>query len=166
VLLGVARQLLDARRPVALTFAGGGPLVDEVQALCAAFPGQATYVGFKEVRELPALLRDADVLVYPSRYDGWGVGVLEAMTAGKCVIASRAVASVHDLVTPGSTGLIVQAGHHDELRIAIEHCIGDREAVRRMGRLAQEAARGFDASQVAATFAANLRQIIHRQAAA
>lgn len=58
------------------------------------------------VPDVAAWLRRASLLVHPARWEGFGLGVLEAMLAGLPVVASR-VSSLPELVADGETGLLV-----------------------------------------------------------
>ena len=60
----------------------------------------------------------ADVFVLPSRYDGWGVVVNQALAAGLPIITSDEVGAGFDLVEPGSNGFRVRAGEVDDLHRA------------------------------------------------
>ena len=52
------------------------------------------------------LLRISKALIYPARYDAWGLPVIEALSCGTPVISSYSVGSVHDLVRNDRTGYI------------------------------------------------------------
>ena len=65
-----------------------------------------------------AAYRWADVFVYPSYDEGMPMAVIEAMASGLPVIATR-VGGLPDLVTEGVNGLLVQAGHPDQLAAAL-----------------------------------------------
>jgi glycosyltransferase involved in cell wall biosynthesis len=58
------------------------------------------------VPDVAAWLERAQVFVHPARWEGFGLGVLEAMLAGLPVVASK-VSSLPELVADGETGLLV-----------------------------------------------------------
>jgi glycosyltransferase involved in cell wall biosynthesis len=74
--------------------ASGAPYQDQMRALCneaVAACGMGDRVVFTEFiteRELDSLFRMADILVYPSLYEGFGIPVLEAMKVGLPVVTS------------------------------------------------------------------------------
>ena len=68
------------------------------------------YAGFHDPEYLPQFFEQADLFVLPSRYDGWGVVVNQALGAGLPIICSDAVGASVDLVEPGINGAIVPAG--------------------------------------------------------
>jgi glycosyltransferase involved in cell wall biosynthesis len=66
--------------------------------------------GFVPWTSLPELYRRGDFLVMPSRYDGWGLVIPEAMASGLPVIGSTAAGATLDLVREGMTGWRVGPG--------------------------------------------------------
>ena len=54
------------------------------------------HIGYVADRDLPALYSGATALVYPSRYEGFGLPVLEAMACGTAVITTN-VASLPEV---------------------------------------------------------------------
>ncbi|SRR6266545_3427140 len=96
-LLMDAFALLKQRRigppDLKLVLAGGkGWLVDGILEHHAASPLQQDMLmpGFISDDLLPAVYSAADVLAYPSLYEGFGLPILEAMACGTPVVASRA----------------------------------------------------------------------------
>ncbi len=81
--------------------------------------------GFQAPEALPGIFRRADLFVLPSRYDGWGVVVNQAVGAGLPVIVSDAVGAGPDLVHEGSNGHIVPAGDVDALADRIDRLLRD-----------------------------------------
>jgi glycosyltransferase involved in cell wall biosynthesis len=80
-------------------------------------------LGFRPPDELPALFGEADVFVLPSRHDGWGVVVNEALGAGLPIICSDAVGAAHDLVEPDRNGVRVEAGREQPLYEALRQVV-------------------------------------------
>jgi glycosyltransferase involved in cell wall biosynthesis len=74
-----------------LVVVGTGPQEDELQALAAeALPGRSEWVGRLPLNAVPSEMANADCLVLPSRHDGWGAVVSEALMAGTPVVCSDA----------------------------------------------------------------------------
>jgi len=73
------------------------------------------YAGFQAPEDLPHFFRQADLFVLPSRYDGWGVVVNQAIGAGLPVICSDAVGAAHDLIDQGINGYIFRNSDVDTL---------------------------------------------------
>jgi glycosyltransferase involved in cell wall biosynthesis len=103
VLAGVDRGVADSLASVAASLAPGRDVLD----LRGRIPEA----------ELVALYRGAAALVYPSRYEGFGLPLLEAMACGTPVIASRA-ASIPEVV--GDAALLVDPDDVDGWADAIE----------------------------------------------
>ena len=83
------------------------------------------------VPDVAAWLRRATVLVHPARWEGFGLGVLEAMLAGLPVVASS-VSSLPELVVDGETGVLVVPD--DRIRARSRGRAGTRAAGPRRGR--------------------------------
>ena len=83
----------------------------------------------------------ADVFVLPSEYEAFGIVLLEAMAAGRPVIASR-VGGTMDIIQNGQTGLLVDEKDPGQLAQAIIRLLRDREAAEKLGGRAREYAIG------------------------
>ena len=77
------------------------------------------YAGFQAPDALPKFFAQADVFVLPSRHDGWGVVVNQALGAGLPIIASDCVGAAHDLVRDGENGFTFPAGDANALAAAM-----------------------------------------------
>jgi glycosyltransferase involved in cell wall biosynthesis len=73
-------------------------------------------VGLLDDAQVAALCARADVFVFPSLYEGFGLPVLEAMAVGACVVSHRAPAMAEVL---GEAGVLADAGSADALARAI-----------------------------------------------
>ena len=86
----------------------------ELPRLLTAIPApvcaRIRYAGFQAPEALPQFFAQADVFVLPSRYDGWGVVVNQALGAGLPIIVSDQVGAGHDLVRVNGNGFTFTAG--------------------------------------------------------
>ncbi len=83
------------------------------------------------------LLSQCDFLVAPSRYESFGLILLEAMRFGKPVVAA-AVGGMPEIIEDGRTGLLVPSQAPEELARALERLCGDDVLRRALGRAALE----------------------------
>jgi len=91
-----------------------------------------------------ALMRAASCLVLPSRYEGFGLPLLEAMQAGVPLVASR-IPVVDEIVTDGESGLLVESENPGALAEGITRLLGDaRLCVRLIAGGRERLARDFD----------------------
>lgn len=117
-----------------LVVAGTGPLEDELRASC---PG-AEFVGHVTGSELEETVRGASVIVVPSEwYENCPMSVLEAMSYGKPVVASR-IGGIPELVVHGETGLLYPAGDRDALAGCLKTLMGDPALRRSFGVAARK----------------------------
>jgi len=101
----------------------------------AVNPDRFQFLGF--VDDVPSLLRDLDIVVQPSIYpEGFGQSVLEAMMAGKPVVAS-AGGGLSELVEDGISGRLVPPADPGALRRAIGDLLADPVAAALMGKRGQ-----------------------------
>src|SRR6266404_1499463 len=99
------------------------------------------YEGFQSPENLPAYFAQADVFVLPSRHDGWGVVVNQALAAGLPIIASDAVGAGLDYVENGINGVNVHAGCVDALYDAMKILVKDPKMTLRWGMESRDRAR-------------------------
>lgn len=113
--------------------------------------------GLREVApdDVPALLAAHDVLLVPSRAEGYGLVAAEAIASGRWVVG-RAVGGLREIVEPGVNGTLVE--DDDEFAAALES-VPDYEP----GQLAAAAGR-FDVERHRAGMAAVWERVLARRA--
>jgi glycosyltransferase involved in cell wall biosynthesis len=136
----VARQMPHARLiAVAKTGFGGRDDWRFFEQL-AGRAGIMENVDFRESVSQETLLgfySDCDILVLPSRTEGWGLSLMEAMACRKPVVASR-VGGIPELVRNGKEGILVGSGDVAALSQAILKLLKDSDLRRRMGKAGRE----------------------------
>jgi glycosyltransferase involved in cell wall biosynthesis len=101
--------------------------------------------------QVTELYRHADLLLFPSRYEAFGLVVIEAMAAGLPVIVSGDVPS--GLVTDGRNGVVI-AGHDPSRYAAALRDLADAQIRAGMSKANLEDARCFQAPSMTAGYAA------------
>jgi glycosyltransferase involved in cell wall biosynthesis len=133
----VATLAASPRAPVHVWLAGEGILrsVLETQARRRSVAERIHFLGPRS--DVFALMRCADLVTLPSRFEGHPLALLEAMALGKAVVAS-AVGGVPETVRHGETGLLVARDDVRGLARALAQLRDDSALRMRLGR---EAAR-------------------------
>jgi glycosyltransferase involved in cell wall biosynthesis len=129
-----------ARVPHAqLAILGWGPLEEQTRARAAQLgvADRTHILGRVEPRDW---LERADVLAHSSRWEGFGIVLLEAMLAGLPVAATR-VSAVPEIVVEGETGLLVAPRDDAALADALTRLLDDGELRRRLGEAGRARAR-------------------------
>jgi glycosyltransferase involved in cell wall biosynthesis len=129
VLLDALEELQDSAfcYLVGDTVLGDAPLRD--------LPLNASATGWLFPAEIEAFYRSADVVVVPSRWEGFGLNAVEAMRAELPVIASR-VGGLIEVVKDGTTGVLVPPGDKSALVKALRDI--DDERLAAMGRAGRQ----------------------------
>jgi len=111
---------------------GDGPARDRLRSLAAelGLSGQVMFAGMRD--DVAAVLPAMDIFVCPSLYEGFGIAIVEAMAAGRPVIAS-AVGGIPEIVVHGDTGLLVPPGDAALLAGALAALLNHPEQARAMG---------------------------------
>jgi glycosyltransferase involved in cell wall biosynthesis len=160
--------LIDAaaRVPgVHVALAGAGDLESELRSQAARAGAPVRLVGALDRDSVAAALAAADIVVVPSvvdragNVDGLPNVLLEAMAAGRAIIASR-VAGIPDVMTDGIDGVLVEEKDVPGLAAALARLAQDPARRERLGRAARatasarfgwdRAARAFEESYAAA----------------
>jgi glycosyltransferase involved in cell wall biosynthesis len=125
-----------------LVMVGKGELdVDlRAQALRMNANGKVKFLGWRE--DIDEIMPVFDLLVLPSLNEGMGRVLVEAMAAGKPVVASE-VGGIPDLVKHGETGYLVRPADEKALANGIKKLLNDPERAGQMGQRGKEYCRQF-----------------------
>jgi glycosyltransferase involved in cell wall biosynthesis len=113
-----------------------GREADLPEFLATVSPGarsRINYEGFQPPERLPEYFARADVFVLPSRHDGWGVVVNQALGAGLPILSSDAVGAGLELVEDNVNGLRFRAGEVEGLLDAMQVLASNPQLARAWG---------------------------------
>jgi glycosyltransferase involved in cell wall biosynthesis len=84
--------------------------------------GYAQLPGFVSEREKAALFLSSEVYVLPTRYEGFGIPLIEAMSAG-CPVVSSDIPVINEIIKDGQTGLLFEYNNHEKLAEVLVHIL-------------------------------------------
>jgi glycosyltransferase involved in cell wall biosynthesis len=112
-------------------------------------------LGLQERVEMPGLtqrpglwIENADIFVLSSRYEGWGIVLLEAMAAGLPVVSYECDWGPGVMITHGSDGILVPREDVEALAKALEKVMADRGLRERLGERAEASAQKYKPEQI------------------
>lgn len=106
-----------------LSVVGAGPLESELRSLAEhSLPGHVNWIGRLPQNEVSTAISQADCLVLPSRRDGWGAVVSEALMVGTPVICSDGCGAAGAALASGS-GLVFRRDQIHELISCVDEVL-------------------------------------------
>jgi len=125
--------------PVELTIAGTGPLTKLLKTQTLAGRGTIRFLGPVQYKDLPSVYANADLFVFPTLADEWGVVVNEAMASGLPVFGSIYSQAVEELVKDGVNGWVFRPDHASETMARLAQALTTGQTqIEKMGALAAE----------------------------
>ncbi len=136
-------EVRSAHPDAVLVVLGEGPEREALARLAETLGVAGALVLPGRVPDVAAWLRRAELLVHPARWEGFGLGVLEAMLAGLPVVATP-VSSLPELVVDGETGLLVEP---EQLADALVRLLANNRLAADLGRAGRMRARAEFSTQ-------------------
>lgn len=133
----VLRRLRDV--PLTLTIAGDGPDLERLRGRIAGTFRNVTFIGPVPPHRVPAVLASHHVLLFPSRFEGLGISLVEAMATGCVPVASRIRGVTDFVIDHGRTGLLFPVGNMARAADAVRMLAADRRLLAGMSEAARSA---------------------------
>lgn len=164
VLLDAAPRLLAEDPGTRILIVGDGPLRPSLERRARRLGiAQAVTFAGHQADVVPAYAA-MDVFVLPSRYEGFGIVLLEAMALGVPVVGTRVV-GIEDAVLDGVTGLLVPPGDPEALASAVRRLLADCDLRQRLRAEAfRQVARDHRRERMAASTAAFYHGLLENRA--
>ncbi len=96
---------------------------------------------------MPSLYASGDIVVVPSRYESFGISILEAMAMGKAVIASK-TGGIVDIIQDGQSGILFPVEDHIALARRIIYLMDNQEVLKKIQEYARKRAEDFSWNRV------------------
>jgi glycosyltransferase involved in cell wall biosynthesis len=158
--------LLDAVRMLAVPFhlsvAGEGPERRRLESLAAGMPVQ--FLGELHFQQTLMVLKKAHVCVLPSLTENLPNAVLEALTAGVPVVATR-VGALPEVIRNGWNGYLVAPGNRREIVEAIQKVLSDAVQYAAMRVAARESASKYGPGAIVPQWEHTIREIVQCKSA-
>lgn len=136
-LIAAAQAIRTAAPEACIAFVGGGSRRGHLERQAASLNARVYFAGFWPPERVPALLAAADLFVLPSRREGLGSVLYEAMAAGVPIVATR-TGGIPEIVRDQETGLLVPPGDPKALAGAIIRLLNDSTLASRLSASARE----------------------------
>jgi glycosyltransferase involved in cell wall biosynthesis len=120
---------------------------------------QVEFKGSAQLNDLPRHYHAADLYVYPTLADEWGLVVNEALSAGLPVLGSRYSQAVEELVQEGVTGWLFTPTDPADTYAAIDRALSAGESLDVMSSHAIAAVKELTQQQVAARMGQTVREV-------
>ena len=147
-------------KQVSVTIAGNGAEETRLKTIVAPPNLTLAFPGIAQSAQLPAYYHSADISIFPTLADEWGVVVNEAMVAGLPVLASKHSQAVEELITDNVNGWIFDPNDREDMYNAIDRALTtDCIALDGMRQQAIDAIRGLTPDVVADRMVSVLHQV-------
>jgi glycosyltransferase involved in cell wall biosynthesis/peptidoglycan/xylan/chitin deacetylase (PgdA/CDA1 family) len=143
ILLQACEQLRDMNWQ--LTLVGDGPLRHKLEReFSRSFPGERViFKGEVPYSKRHEAFAGHHIFVFPSRWDGWGMVVAEALAAGLPVITTDQVIAAHEFIHDGRNGFMVPVNNPLALAEKMAYFLLHRGDIAQMGLAARQEVRDF-----------------------
>lgn len=123
-------EALKGIKNIEFTIIGDGEERLELENLANQNKVVVSFLGSKNMKEIPPIMQEHDILVLPSLHDGWGAVVNEAMDLGLYVIVSDRCGA-RMMIDKGISGEVFISNSIKALKKSIIHCLEIKDNIRK-----------------------------------
>jgi GalNAc-alpha-(1->4)-GalNAc-alpha-(1->3)-diNAcBac-PP-undecaprenol alpha-1,4-N-acetyl-D-galactosaminyltransferase len=142
---------------------GEGSMRAELEALraqlglveCVHLPGS--------VKNVDAHLRQAELFVMPSRFEGFPMALCEAMACGLPVLAADCLSGPREIVRDGVDGILIPVKDVDALAAGLDRLMGDPAQRQQLAQAAPQVLDRFGLERVMDMWIDTIKQVVDRR---
>lgn len=134
-LIEAAPAVLARHPDIRFLIVGDGSQKTALQSMCESLGVSHAFewAGLQPKESLPELYKRMDIVAIPSRFEGFGLTAIEAMSYSKAVIASN-VDGLREVIEDGISGLLFDPEANEALTASLNRLIEERDLRFAMGR--------------------------------
>ncbi len=140
-------KLAKETKDVSLLLVGDGPETNGLKSISRelGIEKHTHFTGFVHRNQLPKYMQACDVIVLPSKAEGFSSTVLEAMAMGKVFVGTE-VGGVPEIIENWINGVKIKQDSVDDLHNVLKKLLNDKKMMKRIGKNAHESVteRGYD----------------------
>lgn len=136
-LIRAIRKVKDQTSDIVFLLMGNGDLLDDAKALVKELEieDMVVWSGFRQ--DIPNVLHTIDIYTLPSLWEGLPIGLLEAMTMAKPIVATGVDGS-KEAIKDGKNGTLIACGDYKNLAEAIIELHNDKTKMNSFGKKSRE----------------------------
>jgi glycosyltransferase involved in cell wall biosynthesis len=127
-------------KDIEITIIGEGPLRISLEERLNVKGIKASFTGYITREQINEILNNTEILLLPTRVEGFGLVIVEAMLCGAVPISSCLLGITDDIIENGVTGILVESGNVDGFANAVVSLLKNHEKLISMSKTARETA--------------------------
>ena len=138
-LIAAMPKILSNYHDAKLVIAGKGGMIDELKAETSSLglDNKVYFTGYMDSKKVQKMYKCADVAVFPSTYEPFGIVALEAMLAGVPTVVSD-VGGLDEIVTHGVDGMKSYAGNPNSIADSVTALLYDHQLATNISKKARQ----------------------------
>ncbi|MGL5980487.1 MAG: glycosyltransferase family 4 protein [Phocaeicola sp.] len=121
----------------------------ELRQKIAASNVQESFILHPATREIEQAYLDSSIYAFPSRFEGFGMVLIEAMACGVPCVSFDCPCGPRDIISDGEDGYLVENGNISQLAAKLLELIADKEKREKMGIAARENVKRYSVEHIA-----------------
>ena len=138
-LIAAMPKILSNYHDAKLVIAGKGGMIDDLKAETSSLglDNKVYFTGYMDSKKVQKMYKCADVAVFPSTYEPFGIVALEAMLAGVPTVVSD-VGGLDEIVTHGVDGMKSYAGNPNSIADSVTALLYDHQLATNISKKARQ----------------------------